>query len=493
MVERDNSPGWATYLRVSDEDKQSPERSFAMQRQRIQEQLLKSSRVSFKREYKDLLSGTTKNRADYQQMLSDAQAGLFSHLGLYRADRFGRNTVEGLQAATQLMALGIKLRVASMPSLHPEEPDGFFMFLIQMGMAQREVEIMRQRTRDGTEAKMRAGGWPNNAPVGYVNQERHLKSGKYERWIEKDPENNHVIRDAWDLLLTDRYTLDQICEELNKCGYTRRSGKPWAWNTPKRGNRQTAKSTLQHIFHNPIYAGWVVSERFGIPFGEIKGKWDPTITTVEYERGIEILKKHDSEKSRKRRHFYLLRNLLYIKESGKNHKIYGSTPSGRSQSYAYYITHAKPNGKKLHIPCEKVEAELPRWLAGISVSPELVPAIREIYQGQVNKISQEDREFKLDKLNSQLKQLRTEEAHLGRLLITGKISEETYDQLREEWQEKVRNIQNNLITMERETTLHLDDLDTAIFLMTKMVVLYERLEKKRSTDTLADYCKSNYD
>ena len=157
MAAQGNSPGWATYLRVSDEDKQSPERSFAMQRQRIQEHLLESSGVPFKKEYRDLLSGTTSNRADYQQMLSDAQAGKFSHLGLYRADRFGRNTVEGLQAANRLMSMGIKLRVASMPSLRPEEPDGFFMFLIQMGMAQREVDVMRQRTRDGTEAKMRAG------------------------------------------------------------------------------------------------------------------------------------------------------------------------------------------------------------------------------------------------------------------------------------------------------------------------------------------------
>jgi hypothetical protein len=35
LNERINSPGWATYLRVSDKDKQTPERSFAMQRQRI--------------------------------------------------------------------------------------------------------------------------------------------------------------------------------------------------------------------------------------------------------------------------------------------------------------------------------------------------------------------------------------------------------------------------------------------------------------------------
>jgi DNA invertase Pin-like site-specific DNA recombinase len=158
------------------------------------------------------------------------------------------------------MAMGIKLRVASMPSLRPEEPDGFFMFLIQMGMAQREVDVMRQRTRDGTEAKLRAGGWAHRASAGYVNKERHLKSGKYERWVEKDPEYNRVLREAWDLLLTDQWTLDQICEGLNRRGYARLSHKPWAWSTPKTGCRRTAKSNLQTMLHNPFYACWVVSE-----------------------------------------------------------------------------------------------------------------------------------------------------------------------------------------------------------------------------------------
>jgi DNA invertase Pin-like site-specific DNA recombinase len=82
------------YLRVSSEDKQTPERSFAMQRQRIQENLLASSTYPFYREYRDMLTGTTPDRSQYQQMLADAQAGHFSHLGLYQADRFGRDTLK---------------------------------------------------------------------------------------------------------------------------------------------------------------------------------------------------------------------------------------------------------------------------------------------------------------------------------------------------------------------------------------------------------------
>ena len=83
------TPGWSTYLQVSDEDKQTPERSFAMQRQRIQDQLQTPSDVPFSREYNDLLSGTNPNRNEYQQMLSDAAAEKYSHLSLYRADHFG--------------------------------------------------------------------------------------------------------------------------------------------------------------------------------------------------------------------------------------------------------------------------------------------------------------------------------------------------------------------------------------------------------------------
>jgi len=107
LNERINSPGWATYLRVSDEDKQTPERSFAMQRQRIEEHLLTPSGLQFTCEYKDTLTGMSPNRKDYQQMLADAEVGKFSHLRLYQADRFGRDTVEGLQAATWLIGMGI--------------------------------------------------------------------------------------------------------------------------------------------------------------------------------------------------------------------------------------------------------------------------------------------------------------------------------------------------------------------------------------------------
>lgn len=455
-----------------------------MQRQRIQEQLLSASDTPFFCEYTDLLSGTNPNRKDYQRMLAEAESGKFSHIGLYRADRFGRNTIEGLQAATKLISLGIKIRVANMPSLRPEEPDGFFMFLLQMGLAQREVDVLAQRTADGMEAKLRAGGWAHKAPDGYLNKERLVSSNKYDRWVELDKTYAPVLVTAWELLLKERYTLVEICEELTKRGYTRVSGRPWAWNDSQTGGRRTAFNLLHKIFHNPFYAGWVTSERFGIRVGEVKGKWEPVISHEHFQRGLYILHKHDKEKSREKRRVYLLRGLLWVKADGRTLKMYGSTPSGRTQSYAYYITQAKVDGKNLHIRCDLVDAQIPEWLQGIAVDPDLVPKVREIYRAEIQEAASSDKGKNLSELRKQFTQVKEEEARLGRLFIGRKITETIYDQLRSEWQEKMRNLELSIAELEREPKLKVNDLDMALVLLTKVGELYSRLDDKQKTTFL---------
>ena len=487
MITADNkasalSQGWVIYLRVSDEDKQTPERSFAMQRQRIEEHLLTGSGLPVQREYCDILTGTTPKRADYQQMLADAERGTFSHLALYRADRFGRNAMEGLQAATKLISAGIKIRVANMPSLCPETPDGFFMFMLQMGLAQREVEVLRERTADGMEAKLRAGGWAHKAPAGYLNKEILVSSNKYHRWVEIDPEYSKVIRLAWDLLLTRRYTLKQICDELDRQGYVRPNGAPWAWKEPLTGFRRDARTILTKVFHNPFYAGWATSKRFGIAYGEVRGTWEPIVTSEEYERGLDILHEHDNEKSRNKRRFYLLRGLLWLEMGDRRYRMYVSTTRGKYHYYGYYLTHASPEGNQVHIPCARIDEQVEGWLSGISISPKLIPDIREAYLQQITQTRQTDREDRIVRLQQRIRSLKDEELRLARLLLSNKIAEDTFDRLRSEWKEKVRQSELDLQDLESDTSRCLDDLDVALCLLTTMTELYARMnERQRAT------------
>jgi len=345
--------------------------------------------------------------------------------------------------------------------------------------------VLRQRTADGMEAKLRAGGWAQKAPEGYLNKERQVKSNKYERWVEMDPKFGPELREAWELLLTGRYTIAGICEELDKRSYLRQKGRPWAWVDSKSGKRNTAVTRLHQILHNPFYAGWVVSERFGIPYGEVRGKWEPLVSTKEYERGLEILRKHDHKKIRKQKRFYLLRDLLWLRETGRDYKLYVSTPTSSSKrSYSYYNTLAKVAGKKVHIPCESVDKRIPDLLAGICVDIKRLPVIKEIYQTQIEQVTQQDREDEIGKLRRRIIELRGEEGRLGRLYISDRISEETYDQLRLEWQEKIQNADRALTTVERETENYIDDLDVALMLMAQISTLYGRLQEQQRTSML---------
>ena len=198
----------------------------------------------------------------------------------------------------------------------------------------------------------------------------------------------------------------------------------------------------------------------------------------------QILHKHDNEKSRERKNFYLLRGLLWVKLDGKYYKSFGSTPSGRTQSYSYYITQNKPLGKNIHIPCEKPDQQIPTWLRGITIKAELIPQIREIYKTEINQVAQHDRDKKITEIKKRLKILGEEEARLGRLYITQQINEDTYQQLRNEWREKARQAEIDKAEMQRSVSTHLDGLDAALLLLSRVSDLYSRCSEKQQTTLL---------
>jgi hypothetical protein len=233
------------------------------------------------------------------------------------------------------------------------------------------------------------------------------------------------------------------------------------------------------VFHKPFYAGQVVSEHYGIALGEVRGRWEPVVTLEELQRGIEILHKHDGKKLRIRRYFYLLRNLLWIQaEDGTLFKLYVSTPSGRTRSYSYYVSRAKSIGQAVRFRCNIVDDQIPGWLSHITADPPLRYAIREIYESQIHQVTETDIEQRQAESHRCINELRTEEAKLARLHITGDMTEETYKQLRSEWQEKMRHAEAHLKDLEQSIVNHLDDLDIALVLLARASELYQRLDRR---------------
>src|SRR5262249_52874565 len=126
-------------------------------------------------------------------------------------------------------------------------------------------------------------------------------------------------RYAWDLLLQDRLSLKQICEELHGRGYSLRTGVPFVMVKPD-GRRVSNVKALSRAFHNWFYAGWVVidTEWANIAPKSVRGTWKPVVSTEEFEAGLTILDKRNQDRSHHKKHFYLLQGLIHLQQRDRS-------------------------------------------------------------------------------------------------------------------------------------------------------------------------------
>lgn len=464
MAQSQPRPGWALYLRVSDEDRQSPERSFALQRDAIRETLLRGSNMPILATYEDRLTGTSYDRAQFQEMLADARAGVFSHLAVYRVDRFGRDTAEGLTVAKELRKLGIQIKAAGNPGLDITTPDGWMLFTILLGMGEHEVGVLRIRVRGGIRAKVESGHWCWKAPDGFVNKHREVNSGKTESWVEIDPERAPVVRRAWDLLITGEYSLDDICEELDREGHLRHNGKRWVWEN-EAGKRQTAKQTLNRFFHNPFYAGWIVLPTFKITWGQVRSKAGAIVTDAEYQRAQRILKDHDHRK-RKTRFSYLLQGMLHLvlTPADRIPMQCATTQKGGSSYGYYYIPPHKLEDDEggIYLRQKRVEEQVNDLLRDVTVRPNRIPAMRDHYARSITEAVEESRHRRLKALRSRLSSLRQSEKAYARLWAQNRLTDRSFDELTAEVHADLHDVQQAIVEIERDSRERIRDVDRAL-------------------------------
>ncbi|MBZ0274554.1 MAG: recombinase family protein [Anaerolineae bacterium] len=473
-------PGWAIYLRTSNQEAQNPENSQRRQRHAIQRALLEHSELPLIAEYADTMSGRTPDRDGYQRLLDDGRAGMFSHVAVENAERFGRNDTEALTVIDELHRLGVSIRFADYPDLDPIDPDDRIMVSLSFTLARRESIKLGQRVTGGLHTKLRSGGFVGLAPDGYVNMEQRVdqpsksNNGRYTRWIEPDSEQFKVWRLAWDLLLTDQYTLEQICEELHARGYKYRSGRPFI--TIKNGRRVPAINTLSKRFRNWFYAGWVVSPKACIAPKTIRGNWKPVVTTEELERGIEILAKRGEKTTRRRKHEYLLSSLIFM-DDPENQKSVRMTCSTSNPSRSGGGTaHYRIARTDVNLLCSDVDSQVADYLMRIQVDPEVVPLIRECYTHEVAEKLGHHRPSDQARIEAALKAVDDEEARAARLFATGKITEAVWDNLWAEWQDRRRTLRQSLEAAEQQTEYHIAHLDDALHIITKIGVLFRKLD-----------------
>ncbi|MBN1122407.1 MAG: hypothetical protein JXJ17_15130, partial [Anaerolineae bacterium] len=155
-----------------------------------------------------------------------------------------------------------------------------------------------------------------------------------------------------------------------------------------------------------------------------------------------------------------------------------------SKTYSYYMTRVKIDGSKLHIPCEVIEKQIAQHLEEIVIPSSLLPSVRKLYQQHIAEINGPDRDEEIARLKRQISLLQAEEADLVRLFLQKQLSQKAYDELRREWQSKLKHKHKQIEQLQREAVVYIDDLETAIALLSSAPILFARLTRRKQAQLL---------
>lgn len=119
------------------------------------------------------MTGKNDNRPQFQQMLKDAQAGLFDVLYVWKVDRFGRNRYEIILNKQKLKNRKIKIRYAK--ENIPDTKEGIILESMLEGMAEYYSANLAENVNMGMERNAEKcyynGG---NIPLGYKVVDKHF-------------------------------------------------------------------------------------------------------------------------------------------------------------------------------------------------------------------------------------------------------------------------------------------------------------------------------
>lgn len=278
-------------------------------------------------------------------------------------------------------------------------------------------------------------------------------------------------------------TLPEIAEALHTRGHRHRTGRPFVEITAT-GSRKANISSLSNIFHNWTYAGWVVSPKNGIAPKTLRGNWEPIITTEEFERGQDILTRRNQHRMVRRKQDYLLASLVYYRYSnGKLRRLSGSTSNaGRSGGGTPYYRIEEAGAPSFL--CVEIDTAVELEVQCIQVDPNLIPIIRASYTHELKERMGHSRPDQHAQLQAALKQVDDEESRMARLVASGKISEETWESLWTEWQDRRQAIRRALETMHQEHQVHIDNLELALQIIARIGTLYNGLQRSDQKELL---------
>jgi site-specific DNA recombinase len=241
-------------------------------------------------------------RPVFQAMMQRVSRGEVKGIVCWKLDRLARNPIDGGAVIWAMKQHGVE--IITPVQTFRQSDDTTMLSYIEFGMAQKYVDDLSRNVKRGLRTKVERGWYPSLAPLGYLNNKTKDKG---QRDISPDPERFRLVRQMWDLMLSGRYSAQQIARIANNHWHLRT--RPMK----QLGGKPLYLNGVYKIFTSPFYYGW-----FEYPRGS--GNWyhgshQPMITEEEYDQVQVLLGR--KRKPRPIRHSFAFTGLIRCGDCGR--------------------------------------------------------------------------------------------------------------------------------------------------------------------------------
>ena len=320
-------------------------------------------------------SAKSADRPELQKMLEYVRenADRVDYVIVHKVDRLARNRGDDVDIMRALRECGVQL-VSASESID-DTPAGMLLHGIMSSIAEFYSQNLANEVKKGLNEKVKGGGTPSRAPLGYLNIRRTDDRGREERTVILDEERAPLIKLAFEEYATGNWTVEDLAEHLAACGLTTRA-------TPRIPSQPINKKSLNKVLINPYYKG-IVSYQ-GV---EYDGAHPSLVDPDTWQQVQDILESHiNGERTREHPHF--LKGSVFCKNCGSR-MIINYTRSHTGVRYPYFVCGGRHNKrtdcKQRAVLIADVERQVEQIYNGYSFPPKVAEYLENWLKQNIEK------------------------------------------------------------------------------------------------------------
>ena len=314
---------------------------------------------------------TIDERPVFQELLAFLRASPdIDYVIVYMRSRIFRNRYEAAIVEYQLKKMGIRLVSAKEDfgeGPYAEAIEGMVDVMNHFTNKVQGLDIQEKLRRKAVDL----GGTISRARLGYLNV-RVDYEGTLVNTIAVDAKRTPLVRKAFELYATNKYSIERLEATMADLGLTTRATKRYP-------EQPVSGSKLHDMLGDPYYVGFVVYKNDIYP-----GRHEPIITPALFEQVQAVLSSRSGRGQRDRVHNHYLKGFLFCDRChrrGRTSRLIFAESTGRGGiKYQYFVCRGREDGEcnLPHIRVELIEQSIIDHYQTLTLPSDFITEMRKL-------------------------------------------------------------------------------------------------------------------